>query len=547
MAIKKVIIGEEARHKLLEGVDMVAEVVSSTLGPRANVVAIERPWGVPAVIGDGVGVAKEIELEDRFANIGAQLTIEASQKTNDQVGDGTSVTCVLVQALVKEGFKNIAAGANSMMIRLGMEKALAILVKEIDLKSKKINDDEEIRQVATISAQNEEVGQIVANAIKKLGKDALISVEEGATTETEVEYKEGMEFDRGFISPYFMTDQALGEASLDNPYILVTDKTINNVQEFLPFLEKFAKTKKDNNNLVIIAEDVSGDPLGFLVINKVKGNLPCIAIKAPGFGDKRRATLEDIAILTGAWFISNEAGDRLDNLLSLRQDSDENNEQFDLAALGRASRVTAGKGSTLIIGGKGNPAQIKSRIEHIKKALDGENNEFEHEKLQERLAKLTSGVAIISVGAEGEPEMKELKERVIDAVAATKAALEEGIVPGGETTLIRASEALAGLELPDDEQVGVKIVQSAVREPFKRLMLNSGYEPGQRLAELDGLDNWGIDVLDGNYKDMIKAGIIDPAKVVKSALANAVSIAKSLLTTKTIIVEVKDKKDDKTE
>ncbi|MBI4036921.1 chaperonin GroEL [Candidatus Daviesbacteria bacterium] len=509
----------EAREKLLNGINTLTDAVAATLGPKGRNVALDKKWGAPQVVHDGVTVAKEIDLEDPFENMGAQLIKEAASKTNDVAGDGTTTATILAQAIVAEGLKNIEAGANPMLLRHGIEKAVTALVEELKKMSKKLTTPEEITQVATISAQDDEIGKIISDAIARVGKDGVITVEEGKTMEMGVDYKEGMEFEKGYASPYFVTDTDKMEAEVVDAYILITDKKISNMQELLPFLEKFVQVSK---NLVIIADDVDGEALATLVVNKLRGIFNVLAVSAPGFGDRRKEMLNDIAILTGGTVISEDTGRKF--------------ETVEIEDLGKAGRVTSTKDATLIVDGKGSKGKIEARIAQIRKELDNSDSDFDKEKLQERLAKLTGGVAVINVGAATEVEMKEKKERVIDAVAATKAAIEEGIVPGGEIALLRAVKILAGLKLEGEEKVGVAIVKKAVEQPFRRLVKNAGLDEGVYLAkvlETDG--NMGVDVVDETVKDLVKAGIIDPVKVTRSALQNGASIAVMVMTTQVLI------------
>lgn len=514
-----------AREKLLGGINTLTDAVASTLGPRGRNVALDKKWGAPQVVHDGVTVAKEIELEDPFENMGAQLVKEAASKTNDVAGDGTTTATILTQAIVSEGLKNVQAGANPMILKRGIDQAIGALVGELQKMSKKLTTAEEIAQVATISAQSTEIGEKISAAIDKVGKDGVITVEEGKTMEMSVEHKEGMEFDKGYASPYFVTDSDKMEATLENSYILITDKKISSMQDLLPFLEKFVHVSK---TLVIIADEVEGEALATLVVNKLRGTFNVLAVGAPGFGDRRKAMLEDIAILTGGTVISEDTGRKL--------------ESVEVADLGEAGRVTSSKDTTLIVDGKGDRSKIEARIAQIRKELAQTESEFDKEKLQERLAKLTGGVAVINVGAATEVEMKEKKERVIDAVAATKAAIEEGIVPGGEIALLRAAAVLVGLPLQGEEKTGVEIVRKAVEQPFRRLVANAGMDAGLLLAKLlEESGNMGIDVTDGQMKDLVKAGVIDPVKVTRTALQNAASVATMIMTTNTLITDAPEK------
>ncbi len=523
----------DAREKLLKGINTLTDAVASTLGPKGRNVALDKKWGAPQVVHDGVTVAKEIDLEDPFENMGAQLLKEAASKTNDVAGDGTTTATVLAQAMVAEGLKNIQAGANPMILRKGIDQAVDALVGELKKMSKKLTTPEEITQVATISAQDEEIGKLISEAIAQVGKDGVITVEEGKTLEMSVDYKEGMEFDKGFASPYFVTDSDKMEASLEDAYILITDKKISNMSELLPFLEKFVQVSK---NLVIIADEVEGEALATLVVNKLRGTFNVLAVGAPGFGDRRKAMLEDIAILTGGTVISEDTGRKF--------------ESIEMDDLGRAGRITSDKDNTLIVDGKGTKGRIDARISQIRKEIETTDSEFDKEKLQERLAKLTGGVAVINVGAATEVEMKEKKERVTDAVAATKAAIEEGIVPGGEVALIKAARtALDGMKLDSDEQIGVKIVQKACEAPLRRLAENSGADSGWVLREIINQFeeskrkdlNYGFNVLTEKFEDLVKKGIIDPVKVTRSALQNAASVAIMMMTTNVLITDAPEK------
>lgn len=504
----------EAREKLLKGINVLTEAVSSTLGPKGRNVAIDKKWGAPNVVHDGVTVAKEIELEDPFENMGAQLLKEAASKTNDIAGDGTTTSTILAQAIVNEGLKSIQSGSNPMVLKKGIESAVEVLVEELRKGSRKITTSGEIAQVATISAADQRIGKMISEAIEKVGKDGVITVEEGKTMETTVDHKEGMEFDKGYSSAYFVTDTDRMEASLEDPYILITDKKISSMQELLPFLEKFVTVSK---TLVIIADEIEGDALSTLVLNKLRGTFSVLAIGAPGFGDRRKAMLSDIATLTGAVVISDDTGRKF--------------ESVEIEDLGRAARVTSSKDSTLIVDGKGNKKEIEARIAQIRREISSTTSEFDKEKLQERLAKLTGGVALINVGAATEVEMKEKKERVIDAVAATMAAIEEGIVPGGEIALLRVSSALDKIKVVGEEKLGVEIVRSALDRPFRKLMQNAGLDEGVYLSKvLNEKGDLGVDVVDGQIKDLVKAGVIDPVKVTRNALQNAASVAVMVMT-----------------
>lgn len=522
---KILLFDSNAREKLLKGINTLTEAVASTLGPKGRNVAIDKKWGAPSVVHDGVTVAKEIDLEDPFENMGAQLIKEAASKTNDIAGDGTTTATILAQAIVSEGLKNIQAGANPMVLRRGIEKAIEALVASLKDMSKKITNKEETTQVATISAQNEQIGAIISEALDKVGKDGVVTVEEGKTMEMSVDYKEGMEFDKGYQSPYFVTDSDKMEASMEDPYILITDKKISAMADLMPFLEKFVAVSK---TLVIIAEEVEGEALTTLVLNKLRGSFNVLAVSAPGFGDRRKQMLEDIAILTGGTVISEETGRKLDSA--------------EIEDLGRAARVTSDKDNTLIVDGKGSKKAIEGRIAAIKKEMAASDSEFDKEKLQERLAKLSGGVAVINVGAATEVEMKEKKERVIDAVAATKAAIEEGIVAGGEVALLRAVKALDSLKAEGEEKLGIDIVKKAIEQPFRKLIQNAGMDEGVLLAEIKKTTgNMGVDVLDGEVKDLVKAGVIDPVKVARTALQNAASVAIMVMSTNVLVTDAPEK------
>jgi chaperonin GroEL len=527
---KQILYGDDARQKLAAGVNALAKAVTTTLGPRGRNVAIDKKWGAPNVVHDGVTVAKEIELADPFENMGAQMVKEAASKTNDVAGDGTTTSTLLTQAIVSAGLKNITAGTNPMMMRAGIEKAVEAVVAEIGRMAKDVKS-EEIAQVATISAADAEIGEKIAEAIHKVGKDGVVTVEEGKSFQVEIEHKEGMEFDRGYASPYLVTNPDKMIAEVEDPYILITDKKISAISDMLPFLEKFVKVSK---NLVIIAEDVDGEALATLVVNKVRGVLNTLIVKAPGFGDRRKAMLQDIAILTGGTVITEELGKKLENA--------------EVADCGRADKVWSDKDNTRIIGGRGKKSELDARIASIRKEISASTSDFDKEKLQERLAKLTGGVAVIKVGAATEVEMKEKKERVIDAVAATKAALEEGIVAGGGTTLLHARKVLEALKnqaKSDEEKVGIEIVWSALAEPVKQLAVNSGLDAGWALHKLEEAKDvdYGFDAVTLEFGSMYKKGIVDPAKVVRSSLQNAASIAMTMLTTECLITDIPEKKE----
>ncbi len=532
MSAKDIIYGENAREKLKKGVEKLAKAVATTLGPKGGNVALDKSWGTPQVVNDGVTVAKEIDLEDKFENMGAQIVKEAASKTNDLAGDGTTTAVVLARAVVNEGLKNISAGTNPMILRRGLEKATQAVVEEISKFSKKISSKEEKIQVATISAQNQEVGELIAEAMEKVGEEGVITVDESKGFNIELEYKEGMQFDKGYLSPYFVTNPEKMESVVENPYILVTDSKISNMQDMLPLLESLMKVSKD---LVIICDDVDGEALATLVVNKLRGVLNVLAIKAPGFGDNRKASLEDISVLTGASLVSEEMGKKISGIT--------------LEDLGRADRVISGKDTSTIIGGKGNENEIKDRVKMIASQIEKEDSSYEKDKLKERLAKLSGGVAIVKVGAATEAELKELKFRVEDAVNATKAAVEEGIVPGGGIAFLRAREALKDMHLEGDEQVGVNILEKALEQPIRIIIKNAGSDDGKVLAEIErrtreeGNKNIGYDVLKMDYVDMVETGIIDPAKVARSALQNAVSAATMIITTECLVTELPKKEE----
>ena len=532
---KQLQFGEEARQSLVKGVNTLAKAVITTLGPKGRNVALDKKWGAPQVIHDGVSVAKEIELENPFENMGAQLVKEAASKTADVAGDGTTTSTVLTRAIVDEGIKVITAGANPMIMRRGLERASEYVVTELSKMKKEIKQDD-LANVATVSAGNPELGALISEALKKVGKDGVVTVEEGRGLSTEIEYKEGMEFDKGYASSYFITNSDRMEAEMEDAYILITDKKISSLQEMLPFLENFIKVSK---NLVIIADDIEGEALATLVLNKLRGTFNILAVKAPGFGDRRKAMLEDIAILTGGNVISDDTGRKLDSVT--------------VEDCGRADKVKSTNESTQIIGGKGVGATVKARTAQIKKEIEKSTSDFDREKLQERLAKLSGGVAVINVGAATEVELKDKKERVIDAVAATKAALEEGIVPGGAVALLNISQkmvAAKGLEAMNrDERTGFDIVKDALEEPFKKLMTNAGLDAGQLIAkgrEVSG-SGQGFNVLNfdsvenAQPVDMLKEGIIDPAKVVRTAVENAISVATMILTTEALVTDLPEK------
>lgn len=528
---KQITYGQDAQQKLIDGVNKLAKAVVTTLGPKGRNVALDKKWGGPSVIHDGVSVAKEIELPDAFENMGAQMVKEAASKTNDVAGDGTTTATILAQSIINYGFKNVTAGANPMIMQTGLQKAVEAVVGEIKKMAKPVKDGD-VAKVATISAQNATIGAMIAEALTKVGKDGVVTVEEGKGLEMSIDYKEGMEFDKGYASAYFVTNPDRMEAEVESPYILITDKKISNLQEMLPFLESFIKVSK---NLVIIADDVEGEALAALVLNKLKGTLNTLAIKAPGFGDRRKEMLQDIATLTGGTVISEDTGRKLDSVT--------------VEDCGHADKVWSDKENTRIIGGKGAPAALKARIAQIKTAIDKATSDFDREKLQERLAKLSGGVAVINVGAATEVEMKDKKERVNDAVAATKAALEEGIVPGGGVALLKARkvlEALKGTLTMDDEKVGVDLLFKALAEPMKGIVVNAGVDAGwvvKSVEEYAGKeDNYGYNVMTNAFGDMVKAGVVDPAKVTRSAVENAASVGMMVLTTEALVTDLPEEK-----
>ncbi len=528
---KQLKFSDDARQALARGVNTLAQAVVTTLGPRGRNVALDKKWGAPNVVHDGVSVAKEITLEDPFENMGAQLAREAASKTADVAGDGTTTSTLLTQAIVNAGMKNITAGTNPMVLKKGIEKAVVAAVEEIKKSSKDIPLDDEaaVAQVATISAADEKIGALIASAFKQVGKDGVITVEEGRGLELEVSYKEGMEFDKGYASAYFVTNPDKMTAEIDDAHILITDKKISAVSDLLPFLEKFVKVSK---SLVIIADDVDGEALATLVVNKLRGTFNALVIKAPGFGDRRKAMLQDIAILTGGMVVSEDTGAKLENI--------------DVEVLGKADKVWTDKESTRIIGGKGDPKAIESRVASLKQEIDASTSDFDKEKLQERLAKLAGGVAVISVGATTEIELKEKKERVDDAVSATKAALEEGIVPGGGTTFLKARKVLIALKdqaANEEEKVGMDIVYQALAMPVEMLAKNSGVDAGWVLRQIeDNTDvDYGFNAATLEFGSMLKQGVVDPTKVVRSALENAASVATMILTTEALITDLPEK------
>ena len=532
MAAKQLQFSEEARRKLSKGMDVLANAVATTLGPKGRNVALDRKFGSPTITHDGVTVAKEIELEDPFENMGAQLLKEAATKTNDIAGDGTTTSTVLAHAIVAEGMKNLAAGFNPMLLKHGIEAATKAVVKKIGEDAIEVTTKAEIGNVASISAQDRVIGELIADVMDKVGKDGVITVEESKGLEFETEYVEGMQFDRGYVSPYFITDPEHMEASIEDAYILIYDKKISAAADIVPLLEKLVQIGK--RDLVIIAEDVDGEALATLVLNKIRGMLNAVAVKAPGFGDRRKAMMQDIAVLTNGQVISEETGRKLDGTT--------------IADLGRAEKVVITKDDTTIVGGKGDAAMIKGRIDQIRVEIDKSTSDYDKEKLQERLAKLSGGVAIIRVGAATETELKEKKHRVEDALSATRAAVEDGIVPGGGVALINAMKALDGLKMDnDDAQIGVSIVRKALEVPLRKIAENAGKDGSvildtvRRTQKEKKNKNIGFNVISEVYVDMIKDGVIDPAKVTRGALENAASIAAMILTTEALVTDVPEK------
>ena len=527
MAAKQLLFDDEARRQLLSGVEQLSAAVKATLGPKGRNVVLDKKFGAPTVTKDGVSVAKEVELANPFQNMGAQMVREVASKTSDIAGDGTTTATVLAEAIFKQGLKNVTAGANPMCLKRGIDKAVAAIVAELDNMKVVVSENEQVAQVATISANGDsEIGKIIANAMDKVGNDGTITVEEAKTIETTLDIVEGMQFDKGYLSPYFVTDTENMVCNLDDAYILINEKKISNLNDMLPVLQAVAKTGKP---LLIIAEDVEGEALATLVINKMRGILNCAAVKAPGFGDRRKAMLEDIAILTNGKMISEDLGIKLENV--------------SLDMLGRAKRITIEKENTIIVEGAGAEADVMGRVHQIRKQIEETTSDYDREKLQERLAKLAGGVAVINVGAATETEMKEKKARVEDALHATRAAVEEGIVPGGGVALIRASVALNDLALEGDEKIGADIIRRAVQEPLRTLAANGGFEGSVMVnAVLEGKGNDGYNIQNGEYCDLLKAGIIDPKKVTRSALQNAASISGLLLTTECLITEAPEEK-----
>jgi chaperonin GroEL len=526
MSAKQLVFDVEARRQLKTGIDALANAVKVTLGPRGRNVAIDKKWGAPTITHDGVTVAKEIELEDHFQNMGAQMLKQAATKTNDVAGDGTTTATLLAQAIVTEGLRNLAAGANPMLLKRGIDAGTRAVVEEIKKQSIPVKSNSDIEHIAAIAANDPEIGQLLAQAMEKVGHDGVITVEEGKSLKIEVEYTEGLQFDRGYISPYFVSDLQRMEASLDEPYVLITDRKLSGTTELIPVLEKLVQA--GHKDMLIIAEDVDAEALATLVVNKLRGILNVVAVKAPGFGDRRKEMLRDVATLTGATLISADVGKQL-------QDAG-------LEDLGRARRIVATKDDTTIIEGRGKPEDIQDRIQQIKVQIDDTTSDYDKGKLQERLAKLSGGVAVIKVGAATEIELKEKKARVEDALHATRAAIEEGIIPGGGATLLRAAPALDRLGLDGDEHTGAEILKRALQEPLRQLVANAGLEGSVVVAHLsrEKRANWGFDVMSETYVDLLKAGIVDPAKVTRSALENAASVAGMILSTEALVTDLMD-------
>jgi chaperonin GroEL len=527
MSAKQLVFDAQARRQLKTGIDALANAVKVTLGPRGRNVAIDKKWGAPTITHDGVTVAKEIELEDHFQNMGAQMLKQAATKTNDVAGDGTTTATVLAQAIVTEGLRNLAAGANPMLLKRGIDAGTRAVVDEIKKLSIPVKGHSDIEHIAAIAGNDPEIGKLVAQAMDKVGRDGVITVEEGKSLKVEVEYTEGMQFDRGYISPYFVSDLQRMEASLDEPYVLLTDKKISGTSDLIPVLEKLVQT--GHKDMLIVAEDVDAEALATLVVNKLRGILNVVAVKAPGFGDRRKEMLRDLATLTGATLISAEVGKQL--------------EDAGLEDLGQARRIVATKDDTTIIEGRGRPEDIQGRIKQIKVQIDETTSDYDKEKLQERLAKLSGGVAVIKVGAATEIELKEKKARVEDALHATRAAIDEGIIAGGGATLLRAASAVDRLGLHGDEHTGAEILKRALQEPLRQLVANAGLEGSVVVEHLsrEKRTNWGFDVMSEGYVDLVKAGIIDPAKVTRSALENAASVAGMILSTEALVTDLPER------
>ncbi|HEX9817467.1 MAG TPA: chaperonin GroEL [Patescibacteria group bacterium] len=528
MSAKQLLFGDSARQKMLSGITQLAQAVTTTLGPKGRNVALDKSWGAPSVIHDGVTVAKEIELEDKFENMGAQLVREAASKTNDVAGDGTTTATLLAWKLAERGMKYVTSGANPMIMKRGIDQAVKAVVAEIRRVAKPV-EESDWEKVATISAQSEEIGQKIAEALKKVGKDGVVEVEEGKTMEIEIEHKEGMEFDKGYASPYFVTDSENMEAVIEEPLILVTDQKLSNIKDILPVLEQVVNAGK---GLILIADEIEGEALTTLVVNKLRGSFKVLPVKAPGFGDRRKAMLQDVAVLTGASFISEEMGVQFKDVT--------------IDHLGRADSVRSTKDSTRIVGGKGSKNDINARVAQIEAEIKNSTSEFDIEKLEERRARLTGGVAVIQVGASTELEMKNLQERVKDAKEATKAAIESGIIPGGGVTLLRSEKVLADIKTgSEDEKVGVDLVRSVLEEPLRMLATNSGEDAGWVVGQIREKTSktWGFNALTNQFEDLVKAGVIEPAKVAVASLENAASVASMILTTECLVTDAPQKEE----
>ena len=530
---KQILFDEKARQSLKKGVDKLAKAVSITLGPKGSNVILDRGFGSPVVTNDGVTIAKEIELADKIENLGAEVIKEAAEKTNDVAGDGTTTAVVLAQAIISAGLKNVAAGANPLSLKKGIDKAKTAVIEELKNISQSVNNHEEVANVATISSQDPEIGEMIASIIDEVGKDGVITVEESKTVGLSKEIVKGLQFDRGYVSPYLVTNTEKMEAVLEDPYIIITDQKISNIHDLLPLLDKILQSGK--KDLLIIADDITGEALATLILNKLRGVFNAVAVKAPGFGDRRKDLLEDIAVITGGKVISEELGLKL--------------EKTELADLGQARRIVVNKDNTTIVEGAGTKEEVERRIKQIRNELSNTESEFDREKLEERLAKLSGGVAVIKVGAATEVEQKEKQHRVEDAVRATKAALEEGIVPGGGIALIRTLPVLEKIKTDnDDEKIGVEIVKKALEEPIRKIAENAGYDGSVILEEIKKRGTYeGFNALTGEYTDMAKAGIVDPTKVTRSALENAASVASMLLTTEVVVADLPEKKESKGE
>jgi chaperonin GroEL len=527
MSAKQLVFDADARRQLKIGIDLLANAVKVTLGPRGRNVAIDKKWGAPTITHDGVTVAKEIELEDQFQNMGAQMLKQAATKTNDVAGDGTTTATVLAQAIVTEGLRNLAAGANPMLLKRGIDAGTRAVVAEIKNLSKPVKSNSDIEHIAAVAANDPAIGKLLAQAMEKVGHDGVITIEEGKSLKIEVEYTDGMQFDRGYVSPYFVSDLQRMEASLDEPYVLITDKRISGTTDLVPVLEKLVES--GHKDMLIVAEDVDAEALATLVVNKLRGILNVVAVKAPGFGDRRKEMLRDLATLTGANVISEELGKKLD--------------QATLEDLGRARRIVSTKDDTTIIEGRGKAEDIEGRVKQIKAQIEETSSDYDKEKLQERLAKLSGGVAVFKVGAATEVELKEKKARVEDALHATRAAVEEGIIPGGGVTLLRAGAVVDGLGLEGDLKTGAEILKRALQEPLRQLVANAGLEGSVVVEHLsrEKRASWGFDVMSETYIDLMKAGIVDPAKVTRSALENAASVAGMILSTEALITDLPER------